>query len=202
MYGHDIVNNSIYLVNRNTGAVTLVGPTGYDANYAQGMDFDNDTGTLYIFLFDFGSFGTIYGTVDLNTGAVTPLAFAQDLEYEGAVQNTSYCAAAGCALAVAEPDHRHHRCRRQHAGSGNLQRHRPGCRHLHLAVVHPQQRPRCRPRQRHQPGDRAGDPPGHQPVPGRRGDRCADHHRPDLQPPGARQPRLLPRPVRRHARAL
>ena len=93
MYGHDIVNNSIYLVNRNTGAVTLVGPTGYDANYAQGMDFDNDTGTLYIFLFDFGSFGTIYGTVDLNTGAVTPLAFAQDLEYEGAVQNTSYCAA-------------------------------------------------------------------------------------------------------------
>ena len=90
-YGHDIVTNSIYLVNRNTGGVTLVGPTGYDGNYAQGMDFDNDTGTLYIFLFDLGTFGTIYGTVDLNTGAVTPLSVVPNLEYEGAVQNTSFC---------------------------------------------------------------------------------------------------------------
>ncbi|MEZ4767459.1 MAG: hypothetical protein R2844_03430 [Caldilineales bacterium] len=91
MYGNDIVTDSIYTVNRNTGAVSYVGLTGYDANYAQGMDFDNDDGTLYVFLWNWDTFGTIYGTVNLATGAVTPLAYS-DYEYEGAVQNTSYCA--------------------------------------------------------------------------------------------------------------
>jgi len=86
MYGHDITSDSIYQVDPATGLATLVGPTGYAANYAQGMDFDNQDGTLYIWLY-IGSGANVYGTVDLATGAVTPLAVDAPLgEFEGATQ--------------------------------------------------------------------------------------------------------------------
>ncbi len=86
MYGHDIATDSIYSIDPATGQATLIGPTGYAANYAQGMDFDNDDGTLYIFLY-IGSGANVYGTVNLTTGAVTPLAQNNPLgEFEGAVQ--------------------------------------------------------------------------------------------------------------------
>ncbi|MBN1966048.1 MAG: DUF11 domain-containing protein, partial [Anaerolineae bacterium] len=86
MYGHDIGTDSIYQINPATGAVTLVGLTGYDATYAQGMDFDNSDGALYIFLYQGGG-ANVFGTVDLTTGAVTPLAVSSPLgEFEGAIQ--------------------------------------------------------------------------------------------------------------------
>jgi hypothetical protein len=91
MYGHDIGTDSIYTIDTTTGAATLVGPTGYAANYAQGMDFDNDDGTLYIWLY-MGSGANVYGTVDLATGAVTPLATNNPLgEFEGATQTSAVC---------------------------------------------------------------------------------------------------------------
>jgi uncharacterized repeat protein (TIGR01451 family) len=87
MYAHDIVTDSMYQVDPSTGAGTLLGPTGYPANYAQGMDFDNDDGTLYIFLYQGGG-ANVYGTVDLVTGAVTPLSIDNPLgEFEGAIPN-------------------------------------------------------------------------------------------------------------------
>jgi uncharacterized repeat protein (TIGR01451 family) len=86
MYAHDIVNDAIYQVDPATGVGTLVGATGYAANFAQGMDFDNDDGTLYIFLY-IGGGANVFGTVDLTTGAVTPLATDNPLgEFEGAIQ--------------------------------------------------------------------------------------------------------------------
>jgi len=86
MYGHDIGTDSIYQIDPTTGAATLIGPTGYAANYAQGMDFDNDDGTLYIFLYQ-GSGANVFGTVNLTTGAVTPLSVsAPQGEFEGAIQ--------------------------------------------------------------------------------------------------------------------
>ncbi|MFZ1702149.1 MAG: Ig-like domain repeat protein, partial [Pyrinomonadaceae bacterium] len=85
MYGHDIGTDSIYTINTATGAATLVGPTGILANFAQGMDFDNDDGTLYIFLYQ-GSGANTFGTVNLATGAVTPLATSNPTgEFEGAI---------------------------------------------------------------------------------------------------------------------
>jgi uncharacterized repeat protein (TIGR01451 family) len=88
MYGHDIGTDSIYQINVATGVATLIGLTGYAANFAQGMDFDNQDGTLYIFLYQ-GSGANVYGTVDLLTGAVTPLAVSSPLgEFEGATQTT------------------------------------------------------------------------------------------------------------------
>ena len=51
LYGHDIGTDSIYRIDHLSGAATLIGPTGFSANYAQGMDFHNGDGTLYIFLY-------------------------------------------------------------------------------------------------------------------------------------------------------
>ncbi|MEZ4645933.1 MAG: FixG Ig-like domain-containing protein [Chloroflexota bacterium] len=84
LYTHDISADAIYQVDPATAAVTLVGPTGFNASFAQGMDFDNNDGTLYVFLY-IGSGANVYGTVDLTNGAVTPLATDNPLgEFEGA----------------------------------------------------------------------------------------------------------------------
>jgi len=86
MYGHDIATDSIYSINISTGSATLIGGTGYDANYAQGMDFDNEDGTLYIFLY-IGGGANVYGTVNLSTGAVTALSTSSPQgEFEGAIK--------------------------------------------------------------------------------------------------------------------
>jgi hypothetical protein len=89
MYGHDIGTDSIYTIDTSTGAATLVGLTGLASNFAQGLDFDNADGTLYIWSYQGG--GTnVYGTVDLATGAVTPLSTDNPLgEFEGATQTIS-----------------------------------------------------------------------------------------------------------------
>ncbi len=47
MYGVDIVNDVLVQINTSTGAGTVIGPLGVLANYAQSMDFDEVTGTLY-----------------------------------------------------------------------------------------------------------------------------------------------------------
>ncbi|MDI6774942.1 MAG: M4 family metallopeptidase, partial [Verrucomicrobiota bacterium] len=47
MYGVDIVNDNLVAINPATGAGTIVGSLGVNANYAQGMDFDEDNDILY-----------------------------------------------------------------------------------------------------------------------------------------------------------
>lgn len=91
MYGHDIGTDSLYSINRTTGAATLIGPHGLAANYAQGMDFDNNDGTLYaaIFTGSPGVFTYTYGTFNLSTGAITPLNSNTPLgEWELAIPTT------------------------------------------------------------------------------------------------------------------
>ncbi|WP_440223945.1 hypothetical protein ACQQ2N_01715 [Dokdonella sp. MW10] len=73
LYGHDIGTDSLYRIDRATGAPTLVGPHGLAANFAQGMDFDNNDGSLYAAIYTGGGTYT-YGTFNLATGAVTPLS--------------------------------------------------------------------------------------------------------------------------------
>jgi subtilisin-like proprotein convertase family protein len=91
LYAHDIIDDAIYQVDPATGEATLIGLTGYNASFAQGMDFDNSDGTLYIFLYTGGG-ANVFGTVDLTTGAVTPLAEDNPLgEFEGAVRSLVPC---------------------------------------------------------------------------------------------------------------
>lgn len=82
---HDIVTDSISTLDLVTGAATLLGPTGLAANFAQGMDFDNSSGRLYIWLYS-GAGANTFGWVNQATGAVTALATDSPLgEFEGAI---------------------------------------------------------------------------------------------------------------------
>ncbi|MEM1114903.1 MAG: S8 family serine peptidase [Bacteroidota bacterium] len=54
MYGHDVIGDRIVTIDLETGAVTEVGPTGFDANFVQGMDFDPSTGRLYLSAYNNG----------------------------------------------------------------------------------------------------------------------------------------------------
>ncbi len=88
MYAHDISTDSLFSVNPATGARTLIGAHGLAANFAQGMDFDNNDGQLYAWIYTGGGTYT-YGTFNLATGAITPLnTNTPPGEWEGSVQNT------------------------------------------------------------------------------------------------------------------
>jgi hypothetical protein len=86
IYGHDVGTDTIYTIDKTTGTATPVGLTGVDSNFAQGLDFDNTDGTLYAYTYQGGG-ANQYGTIDLATGALTPLAIDNPLgEFEGATQ--------------------------------------------------------------------------------------------------------------------
>ncbi len=85
LYGHDIGQDGLVSIDPTTGAATLIGLHGLAANFAQGMDFDNDDGTLYGFVYTGGGTNR-FGTFDLTTGAFTTLVQDNPLgEYEGAI---------------------------------------------------------------------------------------------------------------------
>jgi hypothetical protein len=67
-YGHDIVTDSIYIIDLGTAAATLLGSTGQSCNYAQGMEYDLDNDIVYAAAYTTG--GGLY-TVDRGTGAFT-----------------------------------------------------------------------------------------------------------------------------------
>ena len=48
LFGLDIISNNLIRINTTTGAGTIVGSVGFNANYSQGMDFDDSDGTLYL----------------------------------------------------------------------------------------------------------------------------------------------------------
>ena len=96
LYAHNIIDDSLYTVNVATGAGTKLPTHGLAANFAQGMDFDNQSGALYGYIYT-GAGTNRFGTFDLTTGAFTSLVTDNPLgEYEGAIP-TSCPAAAGSA---------------------------------------------------------------------------------------------------------
>jgi len=48
MYGVDISSDSLVQIDPVTGAGTVIGSIGFDADYAQGMDFEEVSGVLYL----------------------------------------------------------------------------------------------------------------------------------------------------------
>jgi len=69
MYGYDIVGDNFYGIDKVTGTGTLIGPIGFNANLAQDMAFDRQSGILYM-----AAYSTAFGqlrTVNLATGATT-----------------------------------------------------------------------------------------------------------------------------------
>ena len=66
IYIVDIVSNELYRVDPATLAVTAVGALGVDANYAQGLDYEEETGILY-----WAAYTTVgeLRVIDMTTGA-------------------------------------------------------------------------------------------------------------------------------------
>lgn len=73
MYGHETATDALYSIDPATAVATLVGPHGYAANFAQGMDFDNTDGRLYAPIYT-GQSTFTYGYFNLATGALVPLS--------------------------------------------------------------------------------------------------------------------------------
>jgi hypothetical protein len=48
MFAHDIVTDELVSIDKTTGTGTAIGSLGFDANFGQGMAFDQDSGQLYL----------------------------------------------------------------------------------------------------------------------------------------------------------
>ncbi|MEJ5165432.1 MAG: choice-of-anchor J domain-containing protein, partial [Thermoanaerobaculia bacterium] len=92
LYTLDIANDNIYRIDRINATATLVGPVGFNANYAQGMEFDIDGATMY--LAAYGASGELR-SLNLSTGASTLIgAFPGGTEVDG----LSITSCTGCTV--------------------------------------------------------------------------------------------------------
>lgn len=71
MYGLDIRTDSLFKIDINTGQVSLIGPVGFDANYSQDMDYDDDHNILYLAAYNRDTFQGELRMADTNTGMST-----------------------------------------------------------------------------------------------------------------------------------
>jgi hypothetical protein len=69
MWGVDIVNDTTVIIDKTSGAAQVVGPTGVNFNFAEGMDIDPTTGIIYFAGFDFDTFAGGMYIIDPTTGA-------------------------------------------------------------------------------------------------------------------------------------
>ena len=95
VFAHDIVSDSLLSVNTTTGLGTVIGATGYNANFSQGMDFDNGTNTLYGWALGgaAAAFTYQYGSFNLTTGVLSNDASTPASQVKGAIPTA--CPAVG-----------------------------------------------------------------------------------------------------------
>lgn len=89
LIGHDVSLDQMLEIDPLNGAPTLIGSTGLDASFSQGMDFDNSDGTLYAWIHQ-GNGQSLLTTVDLQAGTATPVATPPSGQYEGAIPNCCF----------------------------------------------------------------------------------------------------------------
>ena len=98
LYGYGVVSDNMASIDKTSGSSTILGPLGFNANFAQGMDFDAATDTCYLFAYNddapSGSEGELR-TCDTTTGST---AFVGTL---GGVGSFSEISGAGIATADA-----------------------------------------------------------------------------------------------------
>jgi hypothetical protein len=73
MYGLDIAGDQLVAIDKTTGDYQAIGPIGFNANYAQDIDFDPSTGVLWYAGYDKYNLGYMY-TLDTTTGTASPVA--------------------------------------------------------------------------------------------------------------------------------
>ncbi len=71
MYGYGVIVDSLMSIEKGSGAGTVIGSLGFDANFSQGMDFDASDGTLYLTAFNNATFQAELRTANTETGATT-----------------------------------------------------------------------------------------------------------------------------------
>lgn len=71
MYGYELIDNNFLSIDKATAASTVVGPIGFNANFGQGMEFDESDGTCYMFAFNADLFAPELRTCNPATGATT-----------------------------------------------------------------------------------------------------------------------------------
>ncbi len=81
-YSVDVNADNLGTVNLATGAFTIIGSLGFSASYAQDMEFDRESGELYMAAY--GSSGWL-GWVNKTTGAVTKIG-----DFEGGAELTGF----------------------------------------------------------------------------------------------------------------
>jgi hypothetical protein len=85
IYAEEIINDALYIIDPTTVETTLVGPLGYNSNFAQGMDYDEVNHILYlatmqVWFLDDGSYA-IQGQLreaNLQTGNTTLINILPD----------------------------------------------------------------------------------------------------------------------------
>jgi subtilisin family serine protease len=86
MYGHDIVTDELVAIDKTTGAGTVIGSLGFDANFAQGMAFDPVSGELLLAAFNSATFEAQLRVADRTTGATALLGVLGGTVPGGTVQ--------------------------------------------------------------------------------------------------------------------
>ncbi len=86
MYGIDIEHDNLLTIDKSSGAGTIIGSIGFDAQYAQGMDFDKMNDVLYYAAFNI-TLGAHLRIVDVTTGNTTTIGQIGDgsMEIDGFV---------------------------------------------------------------------------------------------------------------------
>ncbi|MGA9422661.1 MAG: DUF4394 domain-containing protein, partial [Rhodanobacteraceae bacterium] len=83
MYGVDIIGDTTVAIDKTSGASQIIGSIGFNANYAEGLDFNEATDTLYFAGYNASSgTGNLY-TIDLSTGAanlVGPIGSGDEMD--------------------------------------------------------------------------------------------------------------------------
>ncbi len=69
LYGYDIVTDELLRIDKGTGAGTVIGSIGFDANFGQGMAYHPATDTIYMAAFNSSTFQPELRSVDTGTGS-------------------------------------------------------------------------------------------------------------------------------------
>lgn len=98
LFGYDIVFDSLIKIDKNTGSGTVVGSLGFDANFAQGMDFNESDNKCYLFAFNNITFQAELRTCNTNTG-LTQFVGVLGATSPGGIRDVT-----GAGIAATAPD--------------------------------------------------------------------------------------------------
>lgn len=74
LYSYDVVDDNFYTIDMIDGTATLIGPIGFDANFGQDLEWDNQSQMMYMTAYNQDVADAELREVDINTGMTTLIA--------------------------------------------------------------------------------------------------------------------------------